>query len=69
MTDLKELGILSYHTDTVECLEFATVTNQEDDDDSSSDGHSTQHTPSARQPELVLAAGGRDGKVSLWKYF
>ncbi|SPO44000.1 uncharacterized protein PSANT_01685 [Moesziomyces antarcticus] len=73
MADLTELGNLSYHSETVECLEFASVPNPDDDDDDdeddSSDGHSSQHTPSARHNQLVLAAGGRDGKISLWKYF
>jgi hypothetical protein len=79
MADLTELGNLSYHSDTVECLEFASMpnpdddtdddTDDDDDDDDSSDGHSSQHTPSARHDQLVLAAGGRDGKISLWKYF
>jgi hypothetical protein len=78
MADLTELGNLSYHSDTVECLEFASMPNQDDDtddddddddDDDSSDRHSSQHTQPARDNQLVLAAGGRDGKISLWKYF
>ncbi|GAC76538.1 protein required for fusion of vesicles in vesicular transport [Moesziomyces antarcticus T-34] len=75
MADLTELGNLSYHSDTVECLEFASMpnpddeTDDDDDDDDSSDRHSSQHTPPARDNQLVLAAGGRDGKISLWKYF
>lgn len=75
MADLTELGNLSYHSDTVECLEFASMpkpdddTDDDDDDDDSSDRHSFQHTQPARDNQLVLAAGGRDGKISLWKYF
>lgn len=75
MADLTELGNLSYHSDTVECLEFASMpnpdddTDDDDDDDDSSDRHSSQHTQPARDNQLVLAAGGRDGKISLWKYF
>ncbi len=71
MADLTELGVLNYHSDTVECLEFAPVPDSDDpdEDEDSSDGHSSQHTSSARHNQLVLAAGGRDGKISLWKYF
>ncbi|CBQ71796.1 conserved hypothetical protein [Sporisorium reilianum SRZ2] len=62
---LAHLGSLSYHRDTVECLAFAHVkiSNQHGQDDSSDDEDDSQNTH-----QLVLAAGGRDGKVSLWKY-
>ncbi|GAC96396.1 hypothetical protein PHSY_003976 [Pseudozyma hubeiensis SY62] len=62
-SNMTRLGSLDYHRNTVECLTFATVAipaedEEEEDDDALQD--------SAQQ--LVLAAGGRDGKVSLWKY-
>ncbi|CDR88641.1 uncharacterized protein SPSC_05245 [Sporisorium scitamineum] len=59
------LGTLNYHRDTVECLTFAHVKVSEkdvQDDSSDEDDDDTQDA------QLVLAAGGRDGKISLWKY-
>lgn len=61
---LAHLGSLNYHRDTVECLAFAhvKVSDENDQDDSSDEDDDPQDT------QLILAAGGRDGKVSLWKY-
>ncbi|EST07555.1 WD40 repeat [Kalmanozyma brasiliensis GHG001] len=64
---LTELGSLSYHRDTVECLAFALANRgdqaeQDDSDDDADSGNGSTGT------QLVLAAGGKDGKVSLWKY-
>ncbi|TKY86737.1 hypothetical protein EX895_004377 [Sporisorium graminicola] len=61
---LSHLGSLNYHRDTVECLAFAHVKGSDhvDQDDTSDEEDVPQDAP------LILAAGGRDGKVSLWKY-
>lgn len=59
---MQELGELKYHRDTVECLAFAHARVGDGDDDSDEEDEADGAM------ELVLAAGGRDGKVSLWKY-
>lgn len=64
---MTELGHLSYHRDTVECLSFAMIKSGAQDEDSTDDDSDTEEG-GASQPHLVLAAGGRDGKISLWKY-
>ncbi|SPO23058.1 uncharacterized protein UTRI_01736 [Ustilago trichophora] len=63
---MTELGQLSYHRDTVECLAFAHAITLGQEDASSSD--EDQDDDDAKPTELILAAGGRDGKISLWKY-
>ncbi|SPO24763.1 uncharacterized protein UTRI_01736_B [Ustilago trichophora] len=63
--DMTELGQLSYHRDTVECLAFAYAKTGDQEDETSSD---EDKDDDAKPAELILAAGGRDGKISLWKY-
>lgn len=62
--------MLSYHRDTVECLAFAHVRPPREDDDTDDDDHddADDAQTDATPRELILAAGGRDGKISLWKY-
>lgn len=75
-SDLSRLGSLEYHRDTVECLVFARVKlsgtdagmASDDSDDDDDDDDSQPQGSSASTQQLVLAAGGKDGKVSLWKY-
>ena len=63
---LTQWGSLGYHRDTVECLTFAHVATRDDDDDD--DHHQGSDEDEMGDKQVVLAAGGRDGKVSLWKY-
>lgn len=80
---IEQLPSLHYHRDTVECLAFAYVTISEDDDDEDQAEDQDQEDEdeedeekderesgqvTAKNTELILAAGGRDGKISLWKY-
>ncbi|KAJ1029748.1 hypothetical protein NDA13_002991 [Ustilago tritici] len=74
---IEQLRSLQYHRDTVECLAFAYVTMSEDDDDEDEDEEVEEDEEkderesgqvTAKKTELILAAGGRDGKISLWKY-
>lgn len=65
---MRELGELSYHRDTVECLAFAWVKNKSPDSDSDSESDEEQSEGQSEGAELILAAGGKDGKISLWKY-
>lgn len=66
--NMQELGQLNYHRDTVECLAFAyaKLGDGESDDDEDEDEDDAEGDVTGVQ--LVLAAGGRDGKASLWKY-
>ncbi|PWZ00685.1 WD40 repeat-like protein [Testicularia cyperi] len=73
--DLREIGRLEYHRNTVDALQFCPPVSLEghstdSDSDDSSNGHTgppnrTRQTPS----RLTLAAGGRDGKISLWNFY
>lgn len=64
---MQELGELRYHRDTVECLAFA-YARTGDDDDGEEDDEEEEEQKGEKASELILAAGGRDGKISLWKY-
>lgn len=71
--EMQELGSLDYHRDTVECLTFAYAKTRgidDDDDEEEEEGEDAVETGHLAPPgtELILAAGGRDGKISLWKY-
>ncbi|SPO38538.1 uncharacterized protein PSFLO_04016 [Pseudozyma flocculosa] len=76
---LQELGSLDYHRDTVETLAFFEHRGQQpgvdSDDDVEDDlghhsGEDTQRRPlEISQTQSALAAGGRDGKISLWHVF
>ncbi|SNX83315.1 uncharacterized protein MEPE_02022 [Melanopsichium pennsylvanicum] len=64
---MQELGQLNYHRDTVECLIFASVKTGELEEDEDSDEDEEVEGKDAKT-QLILAAGCRDGKISLWKY-
>ncbi|SPC66826.1 uncharacterized protein UHOD_02347 [Ustilago sp. UG-2017b] len=72
---IEQLFSLQYHSDTVECLAFAYVTTSQDDEDEDEEDEEDEEKDerksgqvTAKNTELILAAGGRDGKISLWKY-